>query len=60
MLVLTRHEDEALTVYFPDGTTGRIVLVKVKGAVKSAKLGFEFPPGVKVLREELGTWEVRQ
>ena len=47
MLVLTRKWDEGIWV----GEFGRVIVVKL--FPDAVRLGFEFPAGVSVLREEL-------
>jgi len=52
MLVLERKEQEAVLLELPSGETIRVILVRVSGSRK-ARIGFETPDDVHILREEL-------
>lgn len=57
MLILGRMVGEEIIVTFPDGRTGRVVLVELwqGDPPRRAKIGFDFPPDVKLVRKELLT-----
>lgn len=52
MLVLMRRQGESVWLELPGRMKARVVVVKVdRGQVK---VGFDFPKGVRIWREELG------
>lgn len=50
-LVLTRNEGQSIDVVLPDG---RQFAIMVSAITRSAKLVFEAPADVRILRSELG------
>lgn len=52
MLLLTRKETESTYIILPDGVEIKVTLCCIQGK-NQVKLGFEAPPYVKILREEV-------
>lgn len=49
MLVLSRREDEWVTVFLPDGRTMRVGVVSMRDT--NVRIGFEAPPDIKFERD---------
>lgn len=52
MLVLQRKKNERVIITLPDGSNGEVVVVRFPHD-GSVRLGFEFPNGVTIHRQEV-------
>lgn len=58
MLVLSRKPMEAVRIFWPDGRFADVTMVEVRG--EGARIGFEFPGDVRIVRHELLAREAAQ